>query len=58
MALISVIIADVWQWTPFIFILSLAALQSLPSSAIEAARIDGATRWQTILHVKLPLMLP
>ncbi len=58
MALLSVIIADVWQWTPFIFILSLAALQSLPSSAIEAARIDGATRWQTILHVKLPLMLP
>ncbi len=58
MALISVIIADVWQWTPFIFILSLAALQSLPASAIEAARIDGATRWQTILHVKLPLMLP
>ncbi len=36
----------------------LSALQSLPSSAIEAARIDGATRWQTILHVKLPLMLP
>jgi multiple sugar transport system permease protein len=58
MALISVIIADVWQWTPFIFILSLAALQSLPASAIEAARIDGATRWQTILHVKLPLMMP
>jgi multiple sugar transport system permease protein len=58
MALISVIIADVWQWTPFIFILSLAALQSLPASAIEAARIDGATRWQTILYVKLPLMTP
>jgi multiple sugar transport system permease protein len=58
MALISVIIADVWQWTPFIFILSLAALQSLPASAVEAARIDGATRWQTILHVKLPLMMP
>ncbi len=58
MALISVIIADVWQWTPFIFILSLAALQSLPQSAIEAARIDGANVWQTILHIKLPLMMP
>jgi multiple sugar transport system permease protein len=58
MALISVIIADVWQWTPFIFILSLAALQSLPASAIEAARIDGATPWQAIWHVKLPLMMP
>ena len=42
-ALLSVIIADIWQWTPFIFILSLAALQSLPRSALEAAKIDGAT---------------
>lgn len=57
-ALISVIIADIWQWTPFIFILSLAALQSLPRSTMEAARIDGATAWQTILYVKLPLMVP
>lgn len=57
-ALMSVIIADIWQWTPFIFILSLAALQSLPRSAIEAARIDGATGWQQIVHIKLPLMMP
>ncbi|NQY60381.1 MAG: sugar ABC transporter permease [Cognatishimia sp.] len=57
-ALMSVIIADVWQWTPFIFILSLAALQSLPRSALEAARIDGATPWQQIIHIKLPLMMP
>ena len=57
-ALTSVIIADIWQWTPFIFILSLAALQSLPRSALEAARIDGATAWQQIIHIKLPLMMP
>lgn len=57
-AFVSVVIADVWQWTPFIFILSMAALQSLPSSTMEAARVDGATPWQTILHVKLPLMMP
>ncbi len=57
-ALLSVIIADIWQWTPFIFILSLAALQSLPRSALEAARIDGATGWQQIVHIKLPLMMP
>ncbi len=56
--LLSVIIADIWQWTPFIFILSLAALQSLPRSALEAARIDGATGWQQIVHIKLPLMAP
>lgn len=57
-ALASVIIADVWQWTPFIFILALAALQSLPRSALEAARIDGASGWQQIIYIKLPLMLP
>ncbi len=57
-SLTSIIIADIWQWTPFIFILSLAALQSLPKSALEAARIDGASGWQQIIHIKLPLMLP
>ena len=57
-AFASIIIADVWQWTPFIFILSLAALQSLPQSAMEASRIDGATGWQQVLYIKLPLMLP
>ncbi len=57
-ALASVIIADVWQWTPFIFILALAALQSLPSSIIEAARMDGATGWQRILYIKIPMMMP
>ena len=57
-ALPSVIIADIWQWTPFIFILSLAALQSLPKSSLEAARIDGASGWQQIIHIKIPLMMP
>ena len=57
-AFTSIVIADVWQWTPFIFILSLAALQSLPSSAIEASKIDGATGWQQVIYIKLPLMLP
>ncbi len=57
-ALLSIIIADIWQWTPFIFILALAALQSLPRSALEAARIDGANGWQQIIHIKLPLMMP
>ncbi len=57
-ALPSVIISDIWQWTPFIFILSLAALQSLPRSALEASRIDGATGWQQIIYIKIPLMMP
>ncbi len=57
-ALPSVIIADTWQWTPFIFILSLAALQSLPTSALEASRIDGASNWQQIFYIKIPIMMP
>lgn len=57
-ALPSVIIADIWQWTPFIFILSMAALQSLPKSVMEASRIDGASAWQQIIHIKIPLMMP
>ncbi len=57
-AFASIVIADVWQWTPFIFILSLAALQSLPKSAMEASRIDGASGWQQIIYIKLPLMMP
>lgn len=57
-AFASVVVADIWQWTPFIFILSLAALQSLPRSALEAARIDGASGWQQVIHIKLPLMMP
>lgn len=55
---VAVVIADVWQWTPFIFILSLAAMQSLPRSALEAAEIDGANEWQKIWMIKLPLMMP
>lgn len=57
-ALASIVIADIWQWTPFIFILSLAALQSLPKSTLEAASIDGASGWQQIIHIKIPLMMP
>lgn len=56
-ALASVIIADVWQWTPFIFILTLAALQGLPRPIMDAARVDGANHMQTIFFVKLPMIL-
>lgn len=56
--LFSVIIADIWQWTPFIFILALASLQSISKSMIDAARINGANWWQIIYYIKLPLMKP
>ncbi|USH03983.1 sugar ABC transporter permease [Grimontia kaedaensis] len=57
-SLFSIILADIWQWTPFVMILSLAALQSLSSSVVEAARLDGANNWNLIWHIKIPLMLP
>lgn len=58
LALLSVIIVDVWHWTPFSFLLLLAALESLPTDVYEAARIDGASGWQTFTSITLPLLMP
>lgn len=57
-ALISVILVDIWQWTPFVFLISLAALQSLPDELYEAAQIDGAGPFSILRHITLPLMAP
>lgn len=57
-ALLSVIAVDIWHWTPFCFLLFLAGLESLPQDVYEAAKIDGASPWQELLHVTLPLMVP
>jgi multiple sugar transport system permease protein len=56
-AFIAIIIADIWQWTPFVFIMMIAGLANVDSSVLEAARIDGATWWQTTMRVKLPMIL-
>lgn len=58
LALLSVIIVDVWHWTPFCYLLLLASLESLPQDVFEAAKVDGATPWQSLRHITLPLMLP
>jgi multiple sugar transport system permease protein len=57
-ALMSVIIVDIWHWTPFCFLLMLAALESLPQDIYEAAKIDGASGWQELVRLTLPLMAP
>ena len=49
-----IILIDVWQCTPFCFLLLDASLQTIPSEQYEAARIDGAGRWQEFIHVTLP----
>ena len=57
-ARIAVIIGDTWQWTPFVFIVLLAALESLDQEVREAALVDGASRWQSFRHITLPAILP
>ena len=58
LALLAVIAVDVWQWTPFVFLILLAGLQAIPQEPYEAALIDGSNRWQTFRHVTLPLLKP
>ena len=55
-ALASVIFVDIWQWTPFCFLVFLAALQSVPDELYEAAVVDGASGWQILQKVLLPIL--
>jgi len=57
-ARVAVMIGDVWQWTPFIFIVLLAAIETLPHELVEAAVVDGANRWQVFWRITFPLILP
>jgi multiple sugar transport system permease protein len=58
MALIAVIIVDIWQWTPFCTFFLLAGLQNLPQATYEAAYIEGANKFQTFRFVTFPQMIP
>ncbi len=57
-SLISLIMVDVWQWTPFAFLIFYAAIQTIPEELHEAARVDGARGVQVFRHITLPLLLP
>ena len=57
-AMIAIGVANVWQNAPFVAILLLAGLRSIPDGPLEAAAIDGATLWQSFLYVVLPLLRP
>jgi multiple sugar transport system permease protein len=57
-ALAAVIAVDVWHWTPFVFLLMLAGLESLPQDVYEAAHVDGASLVDELRYITLPLMLP
>ncbi|MBD3309336.1 ABC transporter permease subunit [candidate division KSB3 bacterium] len=57
-ALISVMMVDIWQWTPFAMLIFLAGLESLPLEPYEAARVDGAHSWHILRYITLPQLTP
>ncbi|MFZ4814906.1 MAG: carbohydrate ABC transporter permease [Phototrophicaceae bacterium] len=57
-ARLAIIIGDTWQWTPFMFIILLAALEGISTEPIEAALVDGANRWQMFRFIILPEVIP
>jgi multiple sugar transport system permease protein len=57
-ARLAVMIGDAWQWIPFMFIVLLAAIENQPREQMEAAMVDGASRWQMFRHITVPTILP
>lgn len=56
--LTAMVLIDVWQWTPFVVLVTLAGLLGLPRAPFEAALMDGASRWRIFVDVTLPLLRP
>lgn len=57
-AMFSIVFADVWETAPFVALLLLAGLQTIPIEVYESARVDGATAWQRLIRITLPLLKP
>jgi multiple sugar transport system permease protein len=57
-ARIAVMIGDAWQWTPFMFIVLLAAIEGQPREQVEAAHVDGANHWQIFRFITWPAIMP
>lgn len=57
-AMASIILVDVWHWTPIVFLFVYTSLRGLDPSVIEAANVDGASYWASVRHVILPLLVP
>jgi multiple sugar transport system permease protein len=51
-------LVDIWEWTPMIILISLAGLTALPHDPFEAARVDGASTWQMLRYITLPMLMP
>jgi multiple sugar transport system permease protein len=57
-AMAAIILIDLWQWAPLLMFIFLAGLKSLPTEPYEAARVDGASRWQSFWAITLPMLKP
>ena len=57
-AFLALVVLDVWEWTPLMFLILLAGLQSLPVEPFEAARVDGAGAWRMFVDHTLPMLRP
>ena len=58
LAMPSVILFDVWQWTPFVAVITLAGLQALPKEPFEASELDGGSTWQVLRRLTFPMLAP
>ena len=58
LAVVSLVFIDAWEWIPFVTVIYVAALSSLPSEPLLAAAVDGAGRWQVFRYVVWPMLLP
>lgn len=57
-AFITVILMDIWHWTPFVTLTLLAGLTAMPKEPLEQAQVDGANRWQVFRYLTIPMMMP
>jgi multiple sugar transport system permease protein len=58
LARLAILLVDIWQWTPFCFLVLLAGLQAMPDEIYEAAVLDSSSAWDTFRYITLPLLTP
>jgi multiple sugar transport system permease protein len=54
----TIVLMDIWHWTPFVTLVMLAGLSSMPREPVEQAQVDGASRWQIIRYLTIPMIMP
>lgn len=54
----TIVVMDIWHWTPFVTLTLLSGILALPKDPIEAAQVDGASKWQVYRHVTIPMLMP